>query len=340
MKQIWKQIAASAVMGLLAPGLVLATVVAISEHRETPENVASLTQSVSGTAQSETIPDVPQTGMSMTIPVLFGDGDVVQMDLDTYLVGVVLAEMPASFEPEAHKAQAVVARTYALKRFTGQPKHEGGAVCTDSACCQGYISPEDYLENGGTQAEVDEIRQDVLETSGEVLTYQGELIEATYFSCSGGWTEDALAVWGAEIPYLHATSSPGEENASHYTDTVFFTKTEFTTALGVELSGEPDTWLGDVSYTPGGGVDTLEIGGIAYKGTTLRRLLGLRSTAFTMTPQENGITVVTKGFGHRVGMSQYGADAMAVSGSSYEEILTHYYSGTVLENYTSAGIDN
>ena len=174
----------------------------------------------------------------------------------------------------------------------------------------------------------------MLDTSGYVLTYQGELIEATYFSCSGGSTEDAVAVWGTDVPYLRATDSPGEENAAHYTDTVTFTPAEFANALSLELTGNPAGWLGKVTYTAGGGVDTMEIGGISFKGTALRKILNLRSTAFTMSAGENGITVTTKGYGHRVGMSQYGADAMAVAGSSFAEILAHYYRGTTLECLT------
>ena len=329
MKQMWKQIGTAAIMGLLIPGIILSLAVAFTDKEEQPETVVSISQT---STPAETDLSVQDTA-SLFIPVLLDDDTVSEVELDEYLVGVVLAEMPVSFETEAHKAQAVVARTYALKRNTSQPKHSGGAVCTDSSCCQGYLSPEDYLAKGGTQEEIDQIRGAVQATSGQVLTYEGELIEATYFSCSGGSTEDALAVWGADIPYLQSTSSPGEENASHYTDTVYFSKEEFASALDVDLSGSPVGWLGSVTYTEGGGVDTMEIGGTVYKGTTLRQLLGLRSTAFTMMATGDGISITTRGYGHRVGMSQYGADAMAVSGSTYEEILSHYYEGAELVNY-------
>ncbi|MBQ9167682.1 MAG: stage II sporulation protein D [Oscillospiraceae bacterium] len=329
MKQMWKQIGTAAVMGLLVPGVILSLAVAFTDREKQPETVVSISQT-SMPAETDTL---VQAAPSLLISVLLDDETVSEMELDEYLVGVVLAEMPVSFETEAHKSQAVVARTYALKRSTSQPKHSGGAVCTDSSCCQGYLSPEDYLAKGGTQEEINQIREAVQDTSGLVLTYEGELIEATYFSCSGGSTEDALAVWGTDIPYLQSTSSPGEENASHYTDTVYFSKDEFASALGVNLSGSAVGWLGSVTYTEGGGVNTMEIGGTVYKGTTLRQLLGLRSTAFTMMATEDGISITTRGFGHRVGMSQYGADAMAVSGSTYEEILAHYYEGAELVNY-------
>lgn len=147
-------------------------------------------------------------------------------------------------------------------------------------------------------------------TSGWVLTYEGELIEATYFSCSGGSTEDAAAVWGTEFPYLQAVASPGEEKAAHYTDTVRLSAEAFQDALGVTLSGSPGSWFRDVTYTDGGGIDTIVIGGTSYKGTSLRSALGLRSTAFSISTTEDTVTITTRGYGHRVGMSQYGADAM------------------------------
>jgi len=268
---------------------------------------------------------------SHSIAVLNKEDQVREMELEEYLVGVVLAEMPVSFEPEARKAQAVVARTFTLRSEDGE-KHPDAAVCMDSGCCQAYISPEEYLEKGGTQDGIDRMRAAVDATRGQVLTYEGELIEATYFSCSGGSTEDAVAVWGTDVPYLRSVSSPGEERATHYTDSVTFTKKELSDALGVNLAEKPESWFGAVTYTAGGGVKTVTIGGTSFKGTELRKLLGLRSTAFTVTAGENSVTITTRGYGHRVGMSQYGADAMAVSGSSYEEILTHYYQGTTLEN--------
>lgn len=264
------------------------------------------------------------------LPVLLPDGTQVEMKLDDYVTCAVLGEMPADFETEALKAQAVVARTYALRRNTLQWKHDGGAVCTDPGCCQAYCSQTDYTNAGNTEQSLNKILDAVAQTGGQVLTYEGELIEATYYSCSGGRTEDALAVWGQEIPYLQSVESPGEEDASHYIDTVTFSISQMEQALGTSLTG---AWLGPVTYTRGGGVEGIEIGGTVYKGTELRQLLGLRSTAFVMTAVGDTVTITTKGYGHRVGMSQYGADAMAVAGSTYEQILSHYYPGAALEQY-------
>ena len=246
------------------------------------------------------------------------------MALEDYLVGVVLAEMPVDFEEEALKAQAVVARTYTRKRME-RGKHGAAAVCMDSGCCQGWRSPEEFGE-----AALEKVRRAVSGTAGLVLRYGDELIDATYFSCSGGSTEDAVAVWGQDVPYLQAVDSPGEEAAPRYSDTVTFSAGEFAKKLGFSNSGDPKEWFGAVTYTAGGGVETMVIRGQSFAGTTLRSKLELRSTAFTVRVSGNRITVTTRGFGHRVGMSQYGAQAMAQAGSTCEEILRHYYTGTRL----------
>ena len=314
MKELCKEFGIAVVMGVLLPGLLIWFGTGLLELQQEPQ------------LQVQAEPTQPES--SCEILVRTGDS-VATQELEEYLVGVVLAEMPASFEMEALKAQAVVARTYTMRANATGGKHGDGSVCTDYACCQAYIAPEAYLEKGGTQENVEKIQSAVTATAGFVLTYEGALIEATYFSCSGGSTEDAVAVWGTDYPYLRSVASPGEENASHFTDTVTFTPAQFQTALGVTLNGSPASWFGAVTYTQGGGVDTMEIGGRSYKGTELRQLLSLRSTAFSVSAGEE-ITITTRGYGHRVGMSQYGADAMAATGKGYADILAYYYQGTVL----------
>ena len=258
-----------------------------------------------------------------TIAVLM-QGDVQQMLLSDYLTGVILGELPADFAFEAKKAQAVVARTYALRIAAGD--RHGGAVCGNSACCQSYRDPA-----AADGKALQEAREAVLQTEGMVLTYEGKLIDATYFSCSGGRTEDAVAVWGTDVPYLQSVTSPGEEHAAHYTDTVRFSLQAFADALEQDLPDDVSQWFGKVNYTHSGSVESMMIGGISYSGTQLRKLLGLRSTVFEMFIENNTVAVRTKGFGHRVGMSQYGADAMARSGSDFAQILHHYYQDVQLE---------
>ena len=319
MKSIWREIVMAVLMGMLLPGILLNWPVQQKEA-ELP------TQPLRPGEPEQTAGKVP-----MEMKLRKADGTLETMDMEEYLLGVLLAELPEDFEEEAKKAQAVAARTYALKASRTGGKHRDGSVCEKSACCQAHIFPEEYLKQGGQQQAVDAARAAVEATAGLVLTYEGNLIEATYFSCSGGSTEDAVAVWGTDFPYLRAVDSPGEEQAAHYTDTVYFTKSDFAERLGLPLTGNPETWFSQFRYTAGGGVDTVNIGGVVCAGTFLRSKLGLRSTAFTIQADREGITITTRGFGHRVGMSQYGADAMALGGSSFQEILAHYYPGTTLE---------
>lgn len=296
----------------------------------------------------ETVPEatdqalLPPTDGCILMDVLLPDGFVTQLPLNEYLVGVLLAEMPASFPIQAQMAQAVVARTYALRQWAYGGKHENAAVCTDPACCQAWISYEEYSGKNGEEAArsaADSAALAVVGTDGQALFYEGRLIEATYFSCSGGRTEAAVAVWGSDVPYLQSVDSPGEEDALHYTETVVFPSDQLALLLRaakpeIVLSGSPEDWFGIPSYTEGGGVDVLPIGGVPFTGTELRSLLSLRSTAFTVAVSGDSVAITTLGNGHRVGMSQYGARAMAEAGSSYEEILAHYYQGAQLRSYT------
>ena len=315
------------ILGLVIPCLLYAAFegkVLLDAPSQEPTKVSNQTES--------SVPESTQPGQYLQ--VVMPDGTQVQMELEEYVTCAVLGEMPADFELEALKAQAVVARTYAL-RGNGW-KHNGGAVCTDSGCCQAFSTQQEYLDAGHTQQDINRISDAVVQTAGKVLTYNGTLIEATYYSCSGGRTEDAVAVWGQDIPYLRSVESPGEEKAAWHSDRKDFTVAEFEQALGISLTGVPGTWFGVITYTSGGGVKTADICGSSFPGTELRTKLNLRSTAFTLSASEQGVTVYTRGHGHRVGLSQYGADAMALAGSDYQTILRHYYPGTTVEMYPSS----
>lgn len=313
MKQLGKDILASVAVGVLLPAMILNYGARVRQ------------QTIQEISEQETVNHI-----TLPVKVRQGDGSPSLQEMDDYLVGVVLAEMPASFELEALKAQSVVARTYAWKACATGGKHGDGSVCTEPSCCQGYCAETAYLEQGGREENVEKIRSAVFSTSGQVLTYEGELIEATYFSCSGGSTEDAVAVWGTDFPYLQAVDSPGEEDAVHYQDTKIFTQNELEKMLGIVLTGLPESWVQSISYTNGGGVDSISIGGVFFTGVEIRQILGLRSTAFTVKTEGKNLAITTRGYGHRVGMSQYGADAMAVEGSTCQEILMHYYQGAVI----------
>lgn len=266
------------------------------------------------------------------IQLLSGDR-VIKLPLESYLVGVVAAEMPTSFHEEALKAQAVTARTFAMRQMKNS-KHEQADLCDQSSCCQAWFSPEQLQEKLGDSKILVEEKATlaVSSTKGQVLTYEGKLIDAVYFSCSGGMTESAAAVWGSDIPYLQSVESPGEENAPRYLGEVLVPYEQFREKLPKsELPGQPSLWFGEIRRTESGGVIHIEIGGIEYSGTEVRALFHLNSTVFDVAVTEEGILFETKGFGHRVGMSQYGANAMAQEGYTYEKILSHYYPGTKLQ---------
>ena len=332
MDKFRKEIALALILGAVLPWMML--VLGRSVER-TDVDVTEPTGSELQTMPTQT--EANTQSPLIYIPVETEPGQWVLMELESYVLGVVLAEMPASFETEALKAQAVAVRTYTLRRLTEGGRHTGAAVCADPECRQAYISETEYLQNRGTQGDVDKIQAAVKQTQGVILTYGGEVIEATYFSCSGGRTESAEAVWGTQIPYLQSVDSPGEESAQNYLAQVYFSAEEFKEALGRNLSGDPESWFGETVSTEGGGVQWMTVGGIRYSGTQLRTLLQLNSTAFEFVPGEYGVTVVTRGKGHRVGMSQYGAEAMAAGGSSWEEILLNYYPGAGIDKIGNIG---
>lgn len=328
MKQKIQQILLAVLFGLGVPGMILAVSAGAPSQRLEATRPDSTTPAASEPEQS---PDGTPDGTPVQLILPQG---TVELTLEDYLVGVLLRELPRDFHMEAKKAQAIAARTYTLRAISRGGKHPEGCICADSSCCQAYLSPESYLEGGGTAEGVLQARQAVRETAGQVIVYDGKLIDATYFSCSGGKTEDALAVWGGEVPYLQSVESPGEEGATHFTDTVQLSAAEFYETLGLELEGSPAAWLGKATYTQGGGVEEITIGGVSFTGTQMRQRLGLRSTAFTITAVGDTVTITTRGFGHRVGLSQYGAQAMAQSGSDCRQILAHYYTGTTVVDYS------
>ena len=299
------QLRQSIFMGLLLPVLLIGGVGNLAEKAEMPSFYTK----------------------DSAVSVCLTDG--TELALDAYLQRVLLGEMPVSFEKEALKAQAVAARTYTAKAMAGG-KH-GGKLCTDSTCCQAFCDAAAFASF--TPEEREKAADAVRETDALVLTYDGALIEATFFSCSGGRTEDAVAVWGTDYPYLRSVESPGEEAAKYDTDSRLVSKRELETALEITLSDNAASWAGAVQMTSGGGVETIELGGKRFLGVYLRKALGLRSTAFTVTPEGDALRFDTRGYGHRVGLSQYGANAMAADGADFREILRHYYPGTALLNY-------
>lgn len=255
------------------------------------------------------------------------------MSLEDYLIGVVSAEMPAAFEDEALKAQAVAARTYTFYK-AASADHEAD-VCTDPAHCQAYYTPEKMQENWGdgyTQYYT-KIQSAVYDTQGEILTYNDEPIMAVFHSMGGGKTENAQDVWGTNVPYLVSVESPGEDSAVNYHSTLVVPFDEFKTTIKTAFPNATVNSFLDISQpvlTDGGHVKSVIIGSVTVPGTTLRTLFNLRSTKFTLSFDSNNVIFSVTGYGHGVGMSQYGANAMAKEGKSYREILSHYYKGAII----------
>ncbi len=269
-------------------------------------------------------------------------GNVEELPIDTYLYGVVSAEMPASFELDALKAQAVVARTYTIyKIIHNGGKHEGADICDDSTCCQAWISKEDRLakwEEATRDAYWNKIVEAVDSTQGKMITYEGEPINAFFHANSGGTTEAPFHVWGGTgYPYLQAVQTAGEEGYTQYASDASFTVEELTQKIQEKHSEftmditNPDC-IAVEEYTEGGRVKTIRIGNVTLSGVEVRTLLGLRSANFTVQIEGNTIHFHVIGYGHGVGMSQTGADSLAKQGKNYEDIIKHFYTGVEIQD--------
>ena len=269
-------------------------------------------------------------------------GEVEELTLDTYLYGVVSSEMPASFEKEALKAQAVVARTYTIYKIqNNSQKHEGADICDNSACCQAWISKEDRLakwEESTREEYWNKIVTAVEETKGKIITYEGKPINAFFHANSGGKTETTLNVWGGSgYPYLQTVATAGEEGYTQYQSEVICTKQEFTDKIKEKHSDftidfSQANCIQVLEYTDGDRVKSIQIGNLSFSGVEIRTIFGLRSANFTITIEGDNIKFSVLGYGHGVGMSQTGADSMAKAGSDYVEIIKHFYTGVEVED--------
>ena len=267
---------------------------------------------------------------------LLVDGEIREIAMEDYLVGVLAGEMPASFEMEALKAQAVAARTYTLYCAAGH-KHGEAQICADPSHCQAWQDEETMRNKWGENWEVyaDRLREAVRSTAGQILRYEGELIFAAFHASSAGATEDSGQVWNPR-PYLVSVSSPESiETVPNYVTELHCAALDFRDALlslhpECDFTGEPESWLGPVERDGSGRVASMRLGGTAFRGPELRKLFALRSTAFSLEYREGLFCFTVTGSGHGVGMSQYGANVMARDGADYAHILAHYYPGTQL----------
>ncbi len=249
------------------------------------------------------------------ITVYRSDGTLVNLKLEEYLIGVVSSEMPASFNEEALKAQAIASRTYALNKINNN------LTITDTTKDQVYKDNEELklLWEDDYDFYYNKIKEAVNDTAGLILTYNDKLIDAVYHSTSNGYTKDALDVWGNDTPYLKSVSSPYDLEASSYSRELIYTGNIINLDSNIEIIEDPT-----------GNVINITVDDNFYTGTEFRTLLNLRSTDFEILIEDE-IIIQTKGYGHGVGMSQYGANGMANNGYTYDEILTHYYTGTQIK---------
>ena len=263
---------------------------------------------------------------------------VMEMDLEEYLCGVICAEMPVSFPYEALKAQAVAARTYIVKRCENvapSDEHKGAMVCTSSAHCNAWLSKEERMSKWNkseAEGNWNKIVSAVNDTSGEIMTYDGAPITAVFYAISSGKTENAEDVWGGNVPYLQSAESPYDTQAPGYSSTATFSKEEFKNIIlssgkGADLSASPKNWYKNENRSEGGAVLSCNIGGAVFKGTEIRSLFSLRSHNYTLSYADGTFTFNVKGYGHGVGMSQWGAKYYAEEGKNYKDILKIYYSG-------------
>lgn len=268
---------------------------------------------------------------------------VEEINLEEYISGVVASEMPASFEEEALKAQAVAARTFYMNKRNNPCKdaEKKDAEICDTTHCQVYMSKQERLNSWNKKQAEDnwsKIEKAVDDTKGQVLTYGEEVLEyPQFFAISSGKTEDAKDVFSSDIPYLKSEDSKGEEIAPKYKTSIDIPINEFISKINeeypkVKASKSNIKFLIKInSYTEGGGVKEMQIGEENVKGTEFRKLLSLNSTNFTLEFSDNSVTVNCIGYGHGVGMSQWGANVMAKNGSKYDEILKHYYYGIEIQ---------
>ena len=276
------------------------------------------------------------------IKLLHKDTDEVEeVKLDDYIACVVSAEMPVSYELEALKAQAIVARTYTIYKITTSKKHDNADICDKSTCCQAWISKENRLKRwkkSDAQNNWNKIIRAVNETAGKIVTYNNKPINAFFHANSGGKTEIPFYVWGGNgYPYLQVVETSGEDAYSQYSSEAEFTKEELEKKIrekhsDFEIDLEENDCIEIKERDNSNRVVTVKIGNLNLSGVETRTLLGLRSANFTVDISNNKVNFKVIGYGHGVGMSQTGADALAKQGKNCEEIIIHFYSGVEIKD--------
>lgn len=267
-------------------------------------------------------------------------GNVTEMNAEEFVTGAVSGEMPSDFEEEALKAQAVAARTYLYYKISQGSNHENADICNNPSCCCAFYTEDELRNLKGSEwikTGYKKIKECVSSTAGEIIIYEGKPILAVFHSAAGGGrTENSGDVWQTSLPYLKSVETAGEEKKNNYQTTVSFTKDEFIKRMKENYPdcSEDSGLIGENTKTQGGAVDSVTLCGIKVKGVQARKIFGLKSACFEVTQNGENIVFTCAGSGHGVGMSQYGAQYMAQNNSTYKDIISKYYTGTVIEKVT------
>lgn len=258
------------------------------------------------------------------------ENTIINVPLEEYVVHVLAGEMPASFEEEALKAQAVAARSYVLRKINKNKEKKYDVV--DTVSDQVYVDDETLKKNWGKNYEknLNKMKKAVIETKGEYLTYNDEIIQAFFFSTSSGKTENSEEVFTTALPYLVSVDSSWDDISPVFNDSKTISLSDFYTKLN--LAYNKNLTYKIKNYNKSGTIKNVIINGKTFKATVVRTKLSLRSANFEIKQDGSNVIVNTKGFGHGVGMSQYGALAMAKQGKKYDEILKYYYQGVEIKN--------
>ncbi|GGE28357.1 stage II sporulation protein D [Pullulanibacillus camelliae] len=254
--------------------------------------------------------------------------------LRDYLVGVVASEMPAEFNEEALKAQALSARTFIVKRLVNKQKATDQAVVTDTPDYQVFKDKSELKKIWGKDYnwKLKKIEEAVDGTAGQIITYNGTPITASFFSTSNGYTENAEDYWENTIPYLKSVKSPWDVDSPKYKDTIKLPVATVEKKLQIKLPTTNGDVGSNIKRTPGHRIASIKIGNKTWTGREIREKLNLRSSDFTMVRNGQTLSITTKGYGHGVGMSQYGANGMANAGKNYQDIVKYYYKGVKITN--------
>ncbi len=265
---------------------------------------------------------------------------VEQIPIEEYVEGVVAAEMPADFEQEALKAQAIAARTYIIRRLAEKDFSDVPAegVVTDTVQHQVFLDDAQRREKWGGDYEwkTRKIREAVVATTGQVITYNGKPINATFFSTSNGYTENSEEYWQQEIPYLRSVEVPWDRESPLYQQVTTLSVETFRKKLGVPLTVEASTgsaWSQVLDRSTGKRIARIKVGDRVFTGREIREKLNLPSSHFSWKIENGMVIITTFGYGHGVGMSQWGANGMARDGKTVEEIISYFYRGVEIEDY-------